>query len=95
MSQFGTDPDYKAQVLKEDEEAFEEADTNTKDGLLDETEFGHYLQIKYEGKVKRLGGAVEPSADSNAKWYQALNSLHPEVEGVTKRDIKAGTALGK
>ena len=55
--------------MKEDDEAFQEADTNTKDGVLDATEFNYYLSKKYEGKVRRNGGAGEPTPESNAKWY--------------------------
>ena len=95
MKAFNEDDAVKDEIMAEEDTAFDEADSGTKDQVLDANEFAAYQQLKYENSVKRNGGSVVPTHDSNAKWYEALNSIQPEVEGVSKADIYKSKGISK
>ena len=38
---------------------------------------------------------MPPTEEANAKWYAALNSINPSVEGVSKVDIYKSKGISK
>jgi len=42
---------------------------------------------RYDNSCARHGGAVEPTDESNAMWYDAMNNLTPSVNGISKQDF--------
>jgi len=45
--------------------------------------------------VKRNGGGTVPTEDNNRKWYDALNGLTPNNNGVSREDVKRSRAISK
>ena len=71
------------------DEHFAIADVN-KDGLLNGSELRNFHLLNQGAHIRLHGDSLADSKnpDNGANWWNALNSLTPGVDGVTRDDIK-------
>ena len=81
-----TDPQLAAETGREYNRKFANADKNG-DLLLNQDEFAAYFQMAFEDSKARFGDSMSFSEEDMANHYAAYNSVTPEVEGVSEKDV--------
>ena len=80
-------PQIKEQDFQDMFEIFDQHDKNG-NGLLDETEFKGYMRSYALYREKKFGGQIPFDDACIHQWYQAQNALSPDVNGISKDDLR-------
>ena len=62
---------------------------------MSEEQWGHYNDALNADRAKKYGASVEYSLEGKAAWYAALNTLTPELEGISWDDIQRFALIGR
>jgi len=78
------------------DEHFALADIN-KDGILDAAELRNFHILNQGNHIRIHGDSLADSKDPDnaAKWWNAMNSITPGVDGVSRDDIRTSDKIIK
>ena len=72
---------------------FQDVDEN-RDGILDRDEYYAFEKGLYDMRVEAYGGFFEWTQDELDLWYDAQNTLTPDVDGISIDDIHRKLDIG-
>jgi hypothetical protein len=59
-------------------------------GVLEKAEFKNFMDAMHQNRLKRFGDSVRGDEKEKEAWWNAMNSINPDKEGVSLEDFRDG-----
>ena len=75
--------------MKEMVECFMSCDVNH-NGVLEKAEFKNFMDAMHQNRLKRFGDSIRADEKEKEAWWNAMNSINPDKEGIALEDFREG-----
>ena len=78
-----------AEIMKEMVECFMACDVNH-NGVLEKAEFKNFMDAMHQNRLKRFDDSIRADEKEKEAWWNAMNSICPDKDGVSLEDFREG-----
>jgi Ca2+-binding EF-hand superfamily protein len=82
-------PKMFAEIMKEFVDSFMACDVNH-NGVLEKAEWKNFMDAMHQNRLKRYGDSNRPDDKEKEAWFNAMNSINPDKEGIALEDFMQG-----